>query len=213
MTPATRRLSRRSRTARRVFVAVPVSAAAALLLVAASGGPTRAAGPSATPAPRGDAEACPAAAGPSSVAPGFGVDPERIEMASTRRARGGSGVMTLRLSSSPFGVALAEDGSYRHHVEVAVTDLPPLSDGTYVVWAATPELDRHRKLGSVDASGEVSGEVAWNKFLIFVTAEASADVEEWSQSIVLSARSPSGRMHTMAGHGPFSGEPCLDPRP
>lgn len=210
MIPATRRLRRRPSPARPAR-GPALGAAAALLFVAVSGGPSQASG---APGPAGDAGVvCAAPVGPALAVGGAALDPERVEMAATRRARGGSGAMTLRLSSSPFGVALAEDGSYRHHVEVEVDGLPPASDGTYVVWAATPELDRHRKLGAVGGSGRVSGEVAWNKFMIFVTAESSADVEEWSQSIVLSARSPSGRMHTMAGHGPFSGEPCLDPRP
>lgn len=194
-----------------------LAVAAAVLFAAGSAAPLAASPPSGATGPGGDAP--PACVGPvaGDVGPLAGgiaaVDPERIEMASTRQAGGGSGVLTLRLSSSAYGVALAEDGSYRHHVEVSVEDLPPLPDGTYVVWAATPDLDRHERLGAVDASGSVSGEVAWNKFLVFVTAEESAEVEAWSQSIVLSARSPSGRMHTMAGHGPFSGEPCLDPRP
>lgn len=172
--------------------------------------------PSATAAAAGEggrAPVCAAAAPAEGTATSGGVDPNRVEMAATRRARGGSGVMTIRLGSSPAGVALTEDGSYRYDVKVSVEDLPPLAGGTYVVWAATPDLDRHRKLGTVDRNGSVEGDVAWNKFLLFVTAESSADVESWSQSIVLSARSPSGRMHTMAGHGPFSGEPCLDPRP
>ena len=120
--------------------------------------------------------------------------------------------MTLRLASSPYGVALSSDGSYRYHVEISVEDLPDPGDGANVVWVATPELDRHRKLGALGSSGTASGEVNWNKFLVFVTAEPSADVESWSQRILLSALAPSGSLQTTAGHGPFSGEPCLDPR-
>ena len=185
-----------------------VTAAIAVLIAAASAAPARAEPPEAAVAV---AEACVAGPWPG-VAASQAPDPDRITMTTTRRARGGVGTMTLRLASSPYGVALSSDGSYRYHVEISVEDLPDPGSGANVVWVATPELDRHLRLGTLGTSGTVSGEVSWNKFLVFVTAEGSADVESWSQRILLSALSPSGRMHTMAGHGPFSGEPCLDPR-
>lgn len=186
-----------------------LAAACAVLTAASAALPARAASPEASV--RGGGAACVAAPGPAAAVP-EALDPDRITMTTTRRARGAAGTMTLRLASSPYGVALSSDGSYRYHVEISVEDLPDPGDGANVVWAATPELDRHRKLGTLGTSGTVSGEVTWNKFLVFVTAERSADVESWSQRILLSVLSPSGRMHTMAGHGPFSGEPCLDPR-
>lgn len=183
-----------------------VAAATAVLLAAAAAVPARAEPPEPAAAV---AAACVAGPGPGGAA---SADPDRIRMTTTRRARGGGGTMTLRLASSPYGVALSSDGSYRYHVEISVEDLPDPGSGANVAWVATPELDRHVKLGTLGTSGTVSGEVSWNKFLVFVTAEGSADVESWSQRILLSALSPSGRMHTMAGHGPFSREPCLDPR-
>ena len=139
-------------------------------------------------------------------------DPRRVEMTATARAPGARGTMVLRMGASPYGVAVEPDGSYRLRVEVAVEGLRSRDGVHHVVWAATPELDRHVRLGTLGSDGRVAGVLAWNKFLVFVTAEASAEPESWSPEILLSALSPSGRMHTMAGHGPFSGEPCLDPR-
>lgn len=162
------------------------------------------AAPSPSPHPAAAAEAdgpvCPTAA------------PKRVAMTPTHRAPGARGTVVLRMGGSPYGVSVDPDGSYRLRLQVTVEGLRSAGGSHPVVWAATPELDRHVRLGSPDREGRVSGQVAWNKFLVFVTAEKTARPEAWSQRILLSALSPSGRMHTMAGHGPFSGEPCLDPR-
>jgi len=138
--------------------------------------------------------------------------PTTVEMTSTRRAAGARGQYLLRFHDSPYGVAVTPDGSFRYEVEVRVEGLRERAGRSFVVWAATPDLDRHERLGTIENGTPLEGTVRWNKFMIFVTAESSPDVESWSQEILLTARSPSGMMHTMAGHGPFSGEPCLDPR-
>ena len=55
----------------------------------------------------------------------------------------------------------------------------------------------------------VTGQVAWNKFLGVITREpADATPETWQGPIIMRGMSRSGRMHTMAGHGPFEAEPC-----
>ena len=145
--------------------------------------------------------------------PAVGADPDELTMTPSGRAPGASGTLRLRLTGSPTGLALAGDGSYRYRIRVEAEGLGGGPGVHHVAWAATPELDRHARLGPLGADGTVSGEVAWNKFLVFVTAEARPDPSSWSRRILLSVISPAGRMHTMAGHGPFSGEPCLDPRP
>lgn len=139
--------------------------------------------------------------------------PTRIPMSATARARGASATMVVGMAASPFGIAVQPDGSYRYRVAVQTEGLVEREDVRHVVWAATPDLDRHLRLGTLGPDGRVEGEITWNKFLVFVTAEDFPDPERWSDRILFSALSPSGRMHTMAGHGPFSGEPCLDPRP
>lgn len=192
---------------------IPAGTAAAVVavvpLLPAGDGPgqARAEPASAVCAP----EASVSRAAPSS--PAGPLDPVRIAMSASPRARGATGTMVLRLDASPFGVAVEPDGSYRYHLVVEVEGLRGREDSHHVVWAATPELDEHRRIGVLPrADGSVEGTIAWNKFLVFVTAEDTPDPASWSQRILLSALSPSGRMHTMAGHGPFSGEPCLDPR-
>lgn len=141
-----------------------------------------------------------------------GAAPIRVEMTPSRRAGGATAAYEMRFASSRFGVAVSEAGHYLYDVEVAATGLPPRSDGAYVAWVATSDLDEWVNLGPIAPDRVATGQVGWNKFIVFVTGESSADAEAWSQEFYFSALSPSSRMHTMVGHGPFSGEPCLDPR-
>lgn len=130
--------------------------------------------------------------------------PHRVELDATGNAPGASGWMDLRFAGAPHGVAVTEDGSYRYELAVHVTAVPPVRDGsTLVAWAATPNLDRHVNLGPVGEDGVVEGEVSWNKFLVFVTAEPARDAATWQGPILMTGTSPSGNMHTMAGHGIF----------
>jgi hypothetical protein len=192
--------------ARRGLPAAGAAVALAAALALAVAGPLHA-----TPAAWAGTVDGPACRSADVALPGA-LDPEEISMTPARRGSGAAGTLSVRLGDSPFGVAVSRDGSYRYRVEVTARRLPDLDGGAYVVWAATPSLEEHARLGVLEAGSPVSGTVRWNKFLVFVTAEESPDPERWSQRFVLSALSPSGRMHTMAGHGPFSGEPCLDPR-
>ncbi|MGD2070011.1 MAG: hypothetical protein PVI57_15165, partial [Gemmatimonadota bacterium] len=54
------------------------------------------------------------------------------------------------------------------------------------------------------------GRVEWNKFLVVITLETVDDpsADAWSGPIALRGMSRSGKMHTMAGHGPFQQENC-----
>jgi hypothetical protein len=82
--------------------------------------------------------------------------------------------------------------------------------GAYVAWVSTPSLDQVQRLGVLDENMQVKGTVTWNKFLVIITLEPSADDlgERWQGPVVLRGMSRSGMMHTMAGHGPFETEPC-----
>lgn len=130
-------------------------------------------------------------------------DPIRVALAPTAAAPGALAYMELTMAAAPFGVAVSPDGRYVYDVTVGVERLRRRAGETYVVWAATPELDRVRKLGILEESGAVQGRVEYNKFLVFVTAEASADLDRWEGRILLTGLSPSGLMHTMRGHGIF----------
>jgi hypothetical protein len=149
----------------------------------------------------------PLAADVASLCTLAGPDPFLVDLVPTAHANGARGEVALRFAPSPFGVTVTEDGNHLYHAQVRTSGLE--RDGrALVVWAATPPLDQVKKLGTLDYAGELDGSIAFNKFLVFVTAEASSDVERWAGPILLRGISPSGRMHTMAGHGPFQGESC-----
>lgn len=134
-------------------------------------------------------------------------------LVSPRRVPGtGTAVGTgdVAFASSPFGITLAPDGSYLLDVHLSFEGLRPPAEGAYVAWITTRELDRVARVGVLDGSGRISGQTAWNKFLVVVTLEPTDDpaAEIWSGPVVLRGMSRSGMMHTMAGHGPFEQENC-----
>lgn len=138
-----------------------------------------------------------------------------VELVPTRRVPGtrrSTGTARVTFERSPFGVSVAPDGSYSYDLDVRVEGLRPRDDGDYVVWVTRSDLSEIRRVGVLDDAGHIEGSVAWNKFLVVVTLEAAgapADAATWEGPIVLRGMSRSGRMHTMAGHGPFQAEPCV----
>ncbi len=114
-----------------------------------------------------------------------------------------TGTVELGRAPSPFDVALTTDGSQRYDVTLDLEGLPaPQSLGpftTYVAWVAQPSLDPMIKLGAVRNGRTHVGEIALDKFLVFVTAERSASVTRQSGKVVLRGLSPSIRMqqHSM----------------
>lgn len=136
------------------------------------------------------------------------VAPESVRLRPTQNAPGSRGSMLLTAPPSPFGITVDAEGHQTQVVVVQVDRLRRRSGATYVVWATTPELDQVTRLGILGDENRVSGPIAWNKFLVFISEEASPDVEHWAGPILLTGLSPSGRMHTMAGHGPFEGVSC-----
>ncbi len=139
----------------------------------------------------------------------------RIDLVTTRRVpgtsfSGGSADVTFR-NESPFGIALAEDGSYHYDVRIAFDALPEPPSGVYAVWVTSTQLDRVIRVGAL-APGQraIDAAVDWNQFLVVVSLEPSAEGvgARWSGPIVMRGISRSGLMHTMAGHGPFEQENC-----
>ncbi len=136
-----------------------------------------------------------------------------IDLVSTKRVTGSRlarGAAEVRFSRSPFGVALTPDGSYTYDLSIRIDRLRPARSGVYAVWVTTPDLQETKLLGVLDEDFKASGQVSWNKYLVVITLEESADTigTLWQGPIVLRGISRSGLMHTMAGHGPFEEEPC-----
>ncbi len=137
----------------------------------------------------------------------------RIDLISTKRVPGSgyaSGTAEMLFSDSPFGVSLGADGSYRHLLDIRVARLAPAREGRYVAWVTTPSLDRAERLGVLDEDHRIQGPVKWNKFIAVISWEAdeATDQDRWQGPIVMRGMSRSGKMHTMAGHGPFEQEKC-----
>lgn len=121
-----------------------------------------------------------------------------IDLFSTTRGGDAAGVIELRRPWSPFGVTVTAEGRHRHDLVAWIARLPdPTSLGpytTYVAWATPLALDPVVKLGEVRDGRNDLGEVAFNKYLVLVSAEASADVTERRGPLIVRGRSPSARM-------------------
>jgi hypothetical protein len=116
----------------------------------------------------------------------------------------------MTFQGSPFGLAVTASGLYAYDLKVSFEGLRQPQEGSYVVWLATADLTEIQAAGSLDADFTAGATVAWNKFLVVVSLESDAGNlgESWAGPIVARGMSRSGRMHTMAGHGPFQAEPC-----
>lgn len=121
-----------------------------------------------------------------------------IDLFSTTRGGDAAGVVELRRPWSPFGVSVTPEGRHRHDLVAWFAKLPdPSTLGpytTYVAWATPLSLDPVVPLGEVGNGRFELGEVAFNKYLIWVSAEASGSVTERTGPLIVRGRSPSGRM-------------------
>ena len=136
-----------------------------------------------------------------------------IDMVKTGRVPGtgrSRGIGEASFARSPFGVSISSDGAYIYNLTIAFERLKAPKKGHYTVWVTTAAVDQVTRLGVLDDNDSASGRVAWNKYLVVLTLEPEDDAEAtmWSGPIVSRGMSRSGMMHTMAGHGPYEGEPC-----
>jgi suppressor of ftsI len=127
-----------------------------------------------------------------------------IELLPAADIERGSGTARLVQPSSPFGIAVSASGQTKYSVVFSLRDLPdPDSLGpytTFVAWATTPQLRPVTKLGVVKDGTARLGVVEYDRFLVLITAERSADVSEPSGRMVLRGTSAAVRMqpHDMA---------------
>jgi len=121
-----------------------------------------------------------------------------IDLFPTTRGGDAGGVIELRRPWSPFGVTVDADGRHRHDLVAWITGLPdPSTLGpytAYVAWATPLALDPVVKLGAVHNGENRLGEVAFNKYLVWVSAEETAEVRTRAGPLVIRGRSPSSRM-------------------
>jgi len=117
---------------------------------------------------------------------------------------GVTGAVELGWVSTPFGVAVTPEGRHRYQATLLLEGLPePSSLGpytTYMAWLTTPLLYPEIPLGEVGNGAFPVGEVDWEKFLVLITAEASAGVSDRAGRIVLRGTSPADRMQPADVH-------------
>jgi hypothetical protein len=135
--------------------------------------------------------------------------PYDIALFTTAQAPKAEGKARLVSAESPFGIAVTADGRARYDVHIDVTGLPSPSTlgayNAYVAWAVSPDLSKWKRLGAVENGTSIVGTADLNKFLLVITAEASADPEEHAGPTVLHGTSPSGWMQSFLSHPLFRG--------
>ncbi len=106
--------------------------------------------------------------------------------------------VVLNSVASPFGIAVNANGNHVYGLTFTISGLPdPTTLGdysTYVAWLTTPLLYPTIKLGEVRNGTVQVQDVDYNKFLILISAEKTADTDEREGRLVLRGGSPSTRM-------------------
>jgi FtsP/CotA-like multicopper oxidase with cupredoxin domain len=115
-----------------------------------------------------------------------------IDLIAAPGARTASGRVELTLPAGPFTVDVTPDGHSRYTLIGTVMGLAP--GRTYVAWLATPTMESIIKLGVVSQGKFVGAGIAFQKFVVLVTAERSAHARTPSTQLVLRGQSPSTRL-------------------
>jgi hypothetical protein len=135
--------------------------------------------------------------------------PYDIKLLNTPGTPTAQGTARLLFAPSPFGVTVTADGRSSYDVQLDLAGLPaPATLGpytTYVAWAATTDLSTWHRLGTVSNGRSTVGQIEFNKFLLVVSAEASAAPPAKNGPTVLHGISPSGFLQSMTTHPLFRG--------
>ena len=127
---------------------------------------------------------------------------EMIPLTPTGAVATASGLIELKPLMSPFGVSVTIEGRYNYDAVTTVKNLPePSSMGpytTWVLWVATPSLDKVRNLGAIKNDQPVTARVDFTKMMYMVSAEPNATVDKF-HALVLVGRSASARVQNLAG--------------
>ena len=118
-----------------------------------------------------------------------------LNLSATERGGAASGVVSLEYIPGPFTVPVTVDGHYRYALAITLRGLPRAPAGTsYVAWAATPTLDVIQRLGAVTNGVNRPGEIALDRFLVLISAEATPVSSQPRGPVLLRGESPSNRM-------------------
>ncbi|SVB03857.1 uncharacterized protein METZ01_LOCUS156711, partial [marine metagenome] len=102
-----------------------------------------------------------------------------LDLYAVPEVAGANGSVDLGRVPSPFGIAVTPAGHHVHQLTAHIEGLPePTSLGpysAYIAWATTPFFEPVIKLGEVDNGVNSLGRIEFNKFLVLITAETSAN--------------------------------------
>jgi FtsP/CotA-like multicopper oxidase with cupredoxin domain len=112
---------------------------------------------------------------------------------------GVSGHAILDIAPGPFTVAVTRDGIHRYRPRLVLNGLPTPAEvapqaTAYVAWATTPRYGEWTRLGAVTNGTTTLAEIAFNQFIVVVTAEHDAATTERTGPVILRGGSPSTRM-------------------
>ncbi|MBI4502400.1 MAG: hypothetical protein HY700_14720 [Gemmatimonadetes bacterium] len=128
---------------------------------------------------------------------------EIVDLQPTGSVATASGTIELKPLMSPFGVSVTPDGRYIFDATINVKNLPePSSLGPYtvwLVWVATPSLDKIQNLGVIKPGQPVTARVDFTKMMYIVSAEQTAKLDRFKGQLVLVGRSASARVQNLAG--------------
>jgi hypothetical protein len=137
--------------------------------------------------------------------------PFDILLLNTTKTPDAKGQARLVFAQSPFGIAVTADGHASYDVQVRVSGLPdPSTLGAYkhyVAWAVATDLTLWVPLGIVTNGDNTVGHIELNKFLLVITAEASATPKLHAGPTALHGSSPSGWLQSFLSHPLFRGIP------
>src|SRR6266550_6922626 len=89
-----------------------------------------------------------------------------------------SGAVELHRAPSPFTVTVSAEGIFVYQPVIALHGLPNPSTlgpyAAYVAWATTPSFVDEVKLGPVREGRTPVGRIAFNQFIVLITAERSS---------------------------------------
>jgi len=135
--------------------------------------------------------------------------PYDIRLLNTPNTPTAKGTARLVFAASPFGIAVSADGRAIYDVQLNLTGLPdPASLGpytSYVAWAATTDLGKWHRLGTVKNGANNVGQIEFNKFLLVISAEPNVTPASKKGPTVLHGISPSGFLQSMITHPLFRG--------